>query len=100
MEEEERVLESIKDEGFDLISRNATKKELCNFFDVSSKKLTKPNLIKKFEEYKTILKEMDEILHWKLSRLIYITDKPSFFILIKPSFIKLYWLFLHLVILC
>lgn len=100
MEEEERVLESIKDEGFDLISRNATKKQLCNFFDVSSKKLTKPNLIRKFEEYKTILKEMDEILHWKLSRLIYITGKPSFFILIKPSFIKLYWLFLHLVILC
>ena len=63
MEEEEKVLESIKDEGFDLISRNASQKELCNFFDISLKKLTNPDLIKKFEEYKTILKEMDEILH-------------------------------------
>lgn len=63
MEEEERVLEDIKDEGFDLISRSASKEELFNFFDVSLKKLTKPDLIKKFEEYKIILKEMDEILH-------------------------------------
>lgn len=85
MEEEEKVLEDIKDEGFDLISRSASKEELCNFFDVSLKKLTKPDLIKKFEEYKIILKEMDEILHWKLSRLIYITDKPSFLYFIKPS---------------
>ena len=78
MEKEEKVLEDIKDEGFDLISRSASKEELCNFFDISLKKLTKPDLIQKFEEYKIILKEMDEILHWMLSRLIYITDKPSF----------------------
>lgn len=63
MEKEEKVLEDIKDEGFDLISRSASKEELCNFFDVSLKKLTKPDLIRKFEEYKIILKEMDEILH-------------------------------------
>ena len=63
MEKEEKVLEDIKDEGFDLISRSASKDELCNFFDISLKKLTKPDLIQKFKEYKLILEEMDEILH-------------------------------------
>lgn len=61
--EEEKVLENIREEGFDLVSRSATKKELYNFFDSSLKKLTKPELIKQFEEYKLILEEIDEILH-------------------------------------
>ncbi len=63
MDEEEKELKRIQDEGFDLISRNATQDELSNFFETSLKKLTRPSLIKKFEEYKITLNELNQILH-------------------------------------
>ena len=63
MDEEEKVLESIRDEGFDLISRSASEEELSNFFDNSLKKLSKPYFIAQSEEYKLALKELNEILH-------------------------------------
>lgn len=63
MDKEEKLLESIRDEGFDLISRNASEEELSNFFDNSLKKLTKPYFIAQFEEYRLVLQELNEILH-------------------------------------
>lgn len=60
---EEEEFERIKDEGFDLLSHSASKEELLNFFEKSKKKLSRPSILKQFEDYKLALEELDEILH-------------------------------------